>query len=108
MFRATKRDQPTLEDFTSNYKNRKPARGPEIDDPSEWAGLSMNTSPQPLIALMGRYGDRFGSAIAEVHIRQGDSIAWKQTGRAGHYTVWGKPEVLLSRVVRMQSISARK
>jgi hypothetical protein len=97
--RTVKTDPPNIDDFRSNKAKGQPPRGPEIDDPSLWDGISaMDTLERAM--KRARQFPMHGAFVAELHIPPGGSIVAQRTLRTpGHYTLHGAAEDLLACVV---------
>lgn len=68
-----------------------------------WRGLSVFDS-----AAGGRGAahatSSLGRYIAQMEIRHDGAVEFEPTGRAGHYTVWGRPGDLVAMVVAVESV----
>ena len=96
-YRVVATDPPTRRDFLSHQALGKPLR--EASERELWTGVSVQSTEQQARHRAKLPG--FGRYIAELWIRDTDSIRWRRTGRqSGHHTVWGEPDALLACVVR--------
>jgi hypothetical protein len=104
-YRIVRTDPSTLWDFTSNEaRRRRPRRPLDSEGRRLWRGLSHFDA---IAAARGaaRHTPVLGASMAEVEIPDGADLEVEQSGRAGHYTIWGSPARLLGyvrRVVRVE------
>jgi hypothetical protein len=100
-FRIVRGDRATLWDFTSNEaRGRRPRRPLDAEGRRLWRGLSHFDSLSAARAA-ARHTPEIGRFIAEIIVPDDAEVEIKQTGRAGHYTLWGTPGRLLSCVQRI-------
>jgi len=101
-YRIVISDPPTLMDFASNAAKGRILRNPTSELLDSWSGISVwETEEQARrqARTLARRGRNLGNFIAELSIEE--SVRHEQTFRPGHYTLWDKPPVLLSSVVRV-------
>ena len=97
-YRIVRTDLPMLWDFTSNEaRGRRPRRPLDSEGRRLWRGLSHFDSLDAARAA-ALHTPNLGAYIAEVEIPDDADLEIEQTGRAGHYTIWGSPARLLSSV----------
>jgi hypothetical protein len=95
-YRIVKTDPPTAWDFTSNEaRHRQPRRPLNPEGQRLWRGLSHFDSLEAARAA-SLHTPALGSFIAEVTVPDDADVEIEQTGRAGHYTIWGSPGRMLA------------
>jgi hypothetical protein len=104
-FRIVRASRPTPEDFLSNKEKGLPPRGPEIDDPAEWAGISMFDTRERAERLARRRNFALGAFVAELRIPDAAPVVVRKTFGPGHYTLWGAPETFLALVVDTRPVA---
>jgi hypothetical protein len=105
-FRIVHRNPASREDFLSNRDRGLPPRGPEIDDPAEWAGISVFDTLERARRLALRRNLALGAFIAELHVAEDAPVIARKTFGPGHYTLWGTPETFVDLVVDIHPIGA--
>jgi hypothetical protein len=98
LFRIIRKEHPTSLDFTSKAALGIPCPDPDPNIRRLWAGLSFFATEAQARRAARRY-QRLGSAIAKVRVAEVAGVRIERTLGAGHYTVWGHPDDLLSAVV---------
>ena len=81
--------------FLSNMAKCLPRRGPEVDDPTIWAGISCYNTARQAERTARRYPS-IGTRLAEVLISGDPRVVVRQSIRPGHYTVLACPDLLAS------------
>jgi hypothetical protein len=103
-YRIIRTDSATLWDFTSNEARRRQPRRPlRSAERRLWRGLSHFDTLAAANAA-ARQTPALGQYIAEVVLPDDTDIQVEQTGRAGHYTLWGSPGRLLGYVRRIEPV----
>ena len=98
--RAIRGQHPSWADFLSNQVRDQPPRGPEVDDPLEWAGISvfddLAVARQRAreVPVLGRY-------IAELRIAANAPVLIRPSTGPRHWTLIGGAGVLFRSVVRV-------
>ena len=93
----TVRNYPPIEaDFMSFKALGRPRRG---GDPDLWDGVSTFDTSEVAADRARKF--KQGDFLARLEIEPGGPIRWRQTGAAGHHTLWGTPAELLGRVVEV-------
>jgi hypothetical protein len=98
-FRLVRRDPPTRADFLSNKDKGLPPRGPEVDDPAEWAGISVFDTRERAERLARRRNLALGAFVAELRIPADAAVIARKTFGPGHWTLWGTAELFVRLVV---------
>jgi hypothetical protein len=92
--RAVRSCPPSVDDFRSHESLGLPyPRAMFV----RATGISVFRSRAALARVRRRF--RLGSFTAALDLDSRD-VAWAETGRAGHLTVWANPELLLERVIQ--------
>ena len=104
-FRIVRGSRPTRQDFLSNKDKGLPPRGPEIDDPAEWAGISVFDTRERAERLARRRNFALGAFVAELRIPDDAPVLVRKTFGPGHYTLWGVPPVFLALVVDTRPVA---
>ena len=97
-YRIVPTGTPTELYFTSYRAQGRILRHPTAELLDRWAGISVYES-EGQARHWARKRPYLGAFIAELRINEG--IRREQTGRSGHYTLWGDPESLLRSMVRV-------
>src|ERR1051326_7847111 len=100
-YRIAKGNPATMTDFRSRMEQCLPPRPIEVENPGEWAGLSIYDTREQAASVSRRWRKRgIGAFIAEVRLPDvfpdGVGIVARQTFRPGHYTIWGCAEMMHS------------
>ena len=105
LYRIVRSNPPTAWDFTSNEaKGRVPRRPLRAHERRLWRGLSVFDTLDSARAA-AQQTPTLGDFIAEIAIPSNDeSILIEQTGRIGHYTVWGSPARVLRYVRQVVAV----
>jgi hypothetical protein len=94
LFRLIREDEPQPKDFLSYRDRGKPRyKGDEELPELLMRGISMFASP----GRAERTARYFPKRIARVTMWEGLGVSIAKTRGPGHYTVWGDPEVLVTR-----------
>jgi hypothetical protein len=104
LFRIIAGATPQRSDFLSDQAMGKP----EPTDPYDrrnWVGFSTRNSLARARSLARR---GMGTHIAEIAIGASSHIAYEQTYRRDHYTVWGDPDVCLASVVAVYPVATQE
>jgi hypothetical protein len=103
-YRVVRTDPPSRLDFTSNEaRGRQPRRPLDARGRRLWQGLSaFDTASGARHAA--RTTPALGSYVARVEIPPGAQVEVEQTGRFGHYTLWGQPADILRMVVAVEPV----
>ena len=88
---------PTEADFQSNAARSRAPRGVELTQPELWTGLSVFDTEARARARAQQF-PQLGTYIAALRITSVDPVTVKQTLGSGHYTIWGRPEIILALV----------
>ncbi len=104
--RTVATDPPTIDAFMSNQAQGVPPRGPELDDPSPWEGISgLDTLERAL--KRARQFPMHGGFVAEPTSPPAASTTAQRTLRTpGHYTLHGSPQDLLDCVTQVFAIES--
>ena len=104
-FRVVRAREATLWDFASNEaRGRRPRRPLDAEGRRLWRGLSHFDTLAAARAAASRTPE-LGEFIAEIAVPDDTDVEIEQTGRAGHYTLWGLPGRLLSYVRRVVPVA---
>jgi hypothetical protein len=115
LFRLIQGARSDSPQFVSNQRLEKirawPGRG---EDLLMYQGISAYDDPELARSMAARVNDpliRKGKPprwthIAEFHVDGHSGMAFATTRGEGHFTVWGEPEVLASRVAQVMPITA--
>jgi hypothetical protein len=103
-FRIVKGERPSHEDFMSSLQLCRRPRRAEIEDPLEWAGLSVFDTRAQAEFIARLYRDRgMGQFVAELRIPDASPAVVKvivlKTRGPGHYLLLGCAETFLPLVV---------
>lgn len=103
-YRIVRADPPTRWDFASNEeRGRQPRRPLDARGRRLWQGLSAFDSAAGARQAAGAT-PALGSYIARVEIASAAPVEVEHTGRAGHYTLWGRPAELLGMMVAVEPV----
>jgi hypothetical protein len=94
LYRATAECPPTLDDFRSHESLGLPYPQSLF---IRATGISVYRTRKELERSRVRFD--LGPATAAMELHTAD-VAWTETGRRGHITVWAPPRLLLQRVVQ--------
>jgi len=104
-YRIVRGNQATLWDFSSNEaRGRRPRRPLDTEGRRLWRGLS-HFDTLAAAQAAARRTPELGQFIAEIAVPDDTDVDIEQTGRAGHYTLWGTPGRLLSYVRRVMPVA---
>lgn len=101
VWRTTRTDPPTEDDFLSHRARGLPRRGATIE---RWEGVSTFDDPAIAASMARRYGH--GAYLARLTLSPDGPVRWEQTGGPGHYTLWGLPSEILACVVEVVPLLA--
>jgi len=105
-YRIVLTDPPSREDFLSNAARALLPRRNDPEVARVWDGISVY-STEAQARRRARGAPWLGPHIAELLIREGAMIRVERTTRsAGHYTVWGEPDMLLRCVIRVVAVAS--
>ena len=96
VYRAVSTCPPRLDDFRSHDSLGLPYRRVLF---VRAVGISVFSTPQALNRARKRFNLAHATAALDLHIAE---IAWAETGRPDHLTVWAAPSVLLDRVLQCE------
>ena len=101
LYRLVSRNPPTRRDFLSHAALGKVPRDPTPDLMERWRATSMFDDGS-LARALARQRPHLGRYVAALVIEDGAPFQIRQTGRSGHYDVWGEPDAMLARVVSVE------
>lgn len=96
-WRIVQTDPPTVRDFLSNEARRRRPRDDAPETLRLWSGLSMYSS-EGAAHRTARTFPRIGGFLGRVDLEEGDDVQIEKTLGPDHFTIWGDPSLLLSRV----------
>ena len=96
-YRIVKADPPGVSDFLSNAAKGFPPTEPEVRDPDIYHGISVQDSLDGIRAAQLR--TRIRGNFAKLDIPEQAPVLVKKTLGAGHFTIKGDAQLLLSYVV---------
>ncbi len=88
----------TLDSLRSHYERDLPPRGYERRLAVIHMGLSVFSSQEAARAIALRW-PKIGRFLAEMQLQPGSGFCLADTGRPGHFTLWGRPLQLLDAIV---------
>lgn len=101
LWRTVRSDPPTEDDFLSMEALGRPRR--KNTPPELWSGVSTFADPTIAAAIARRFGH--GDFLARLALDAADPIRWEKTPGEGHFTIWGTPAEMLTRVVDVVAIA---
>jgi hypothetical protein len=102
-YRVVRTNPPTQHDFTSNMALGRLLLDPTPEKRRLWSGLSFWATEAQARRNARRFRDQ-GDFVAVVGIEVDGPIRVEKTRGPGHYTVWGLPGAILTRVVSVEAI----
>jgi len=96
VWRTTRTDPPTEDDFLSHRARGLPRRGATIE---RWEGVSTFDDPAIAASMARRYGH--GAYLARLTLSPDGPVRWAQTGGPSYYTLWGLPSEMLACVMEV-------
>lgn len=103
LFRITWTDPPTVRDMLSQAALGKQPREDDPETLRRWRGISLFDSAERARSVGKRFPWNGNAFIATLTIPAGRFLI-EQTGRRGHYTLWGDPRDILATVTDVQPI----
>jgi hypothetical protein len=105
LYRVLRDLSALVTNFRSNLNKCWVPRGPEVTDPTIWAGLSMYDTIEQAEQTARRYKGRIGSYVAVMYLPEGDPrILIRPSLGAGHFTIMGCEEVFPELVQEVRPI----
>lgn len=98
-------EQPELiEAMRSNYDAQRPPHPSDRKATVLHMAVSMFEDGGALARFASRAPERLGTYVARVELRPGQGVCIADTGNHGHWSVWGRPDVLAAMVTTAISV----
>jgi hypothetical protein len=82
----------------SNYETGRPPHPADLRATILHMAVSMFENEERVLNFARRRPGRLGTHVARVELQPGHGICVADTGSAGHWSVWGRPAVLVDLV----------
>lgn len=104
LYRIVEHNPPTPDDMRSYHELGIPLRVRTPETLQESRGISLYNTLQQARNQADRFQRPEHRFIAELRIPDDAPVTIERTGRRGHHTLWGSPDVILNYITRVMPI----